>query len=227
MFIACSAKNLPFLCMFSIKIFTFNPFQENTYLLVNHQKDAIIIDPGCYGRSEQQELMDYIQSNNIQVKLLLNTHTHIDHVLGNAFIHRTFGLSPWMHQSELPVYNSVKNYAHTYGINYEEGSEPEKFISEKDFIDFGIDQLKILFTPGHSPGSICFYSEEQGFIIAGDVLFYRSIGRTDLPGGDHSTLLRSIKNELFSLPEMVEVFPGHGPKTSIKEEKLYNPFLNS
>jgi hydroxyacylglutathione hydrolase len=212
--------------MFKIKTFSFNPFQENTYLLVNEQNEGILIDPGCSNAQEEQELTSFITDNNIQLRLLLNTHAHIDHVLGYSFVNKTYNLTTRLHASEMEVFRAVKVYAPNYGFMYEEGPEPIDLLVDEEVIPFGEDQLKVLFCPGHSPGSVVFYCEKQGFAISGDVLFYRSIGRTDLPGGEHGTLLRSIKNKLYTLPDDTVIFSGHGPQTTIGAEKMYNPFVN-
>ncbi len=213
--------------MLTIKTFTFNPFQENTYLLFNEKNEGILIDPGCYEPYEQDELKQFISTNNIELKLLLNTHCHVDHVLGNAFIEQEFGLITRMHELELPIFKAVTSYASNYGFVYKEAAYSEELLLDFEIIQFGDDQLEVLFCPGHSPGSVCFYSAKQNFLIAGDVLFYRSIGRTDLPGGDFNTLMRSINNRLLNLPGETIVMPGHGPQTTIESEKLYNPFINA
>ena len=213
--------------MLMIKTFTFNPFQENTYLLYNEKNEAILIDPGCYEEYEKQELSQFLTDNNIEIKLLLNTHCHVDHVLGNNFIEQKYGLITRMHELELPVLRAVATYASNYGFVYQAATESQDFLLDFEQINFGNDTLEVLFCPGHSPGSVCFYNAKQNFIIAGDVLFYRSIGRTDLPGGDHPTLIRSIKNRLLNLPAEAVVYPGHGPSTTIAAEKQYNPFINS
>ncbi len=213
--------------MLTIKTFTFNPFQENTYLLYNEKNEAILIDPGCYEEYEKQELSQFLTDNNIEIKLLLNTHCHVDHVLGNNFIEQKYGLITRMHELELPVLRAVATYASNYGFVYQAATESQDFLLDFEQINFGNDTLEVLFCPGHSPGSVCFYNAKQNFIIAGDVLFYRSIGRTDLPGGDHPTLIRSIKNRLLNLPAETVVYPGHGPSTTIAAEKQYNPFINS
>lgn len=212
--------------MFQIKTFTFNPFQENTYLLINEHNEGILIDPGCSNSDEEQELKSFISEHNISLKLLLHTHAHIDHVLGYDFVHRCYGLVTQMHELELPIYRAVKSYAPNYGFIYHEGPEPEILLKDGDSIPFGDDSLEVLFCPGHSPGSIVFYCAKQHFMIVGDVLFYRSIGRTDLPGGHHNTLIDSIKNKLYTLPDETLVFPGHGPQTTIGSEKIYNPFVS-
>lgn len=213
--------------MLTIKTFTFNPFQENTYLLFNENNEGILIDPGCYEPYEQNELKQFISTNNIELKLLLNTHCHVDHVLGNAYIEQEFGLKTRMHKLELPIFKAVSSYASNYGFVYKEAAYSEELLLDFEIIQFGDDQLEVLFCPGHSPGSVCFYSAKQNFLIAGDVLFYRSIGRTDLPGGDFNTLMRSINNRLLNLPGETIVMPGHGPQTTIESEKLYNPFINA
>jgi hydroxyacylglutathione hydrolase len=212
--------------MFKIKTFSFNPFQENTYLLYNEANQGILIDPGCFERGEESELDSFLSVNNIELKLLLNTHAHIDHVLGYSYVNKTYNLVTRLHASELEVFRAVKVYAPNYGFNYEEGPEPTDLLQDLEIIKFGEDELKVLLCPGHSPGSVVFYCEKQHFAIAGDVLFYRSIGRTDLPGGDHATLLRSIKNNLYTLPNDTIIYPGHGPQTTIGSEKMYNPFVN-
>jgi glyoxylase-like metal-dependent hydrolase (beta-lactamase superfamily II) len=213
--------------MLKIKTFTFNPFQENTYLLYNEQNEAILIDPGCYEEYEKQELSQFLEDNNIEIKLLLNTHCHVDHVLGNNFIEQKYGLITRMHELELPIFRAVASYASNYGFVYQAASESTDYLLDFEQINFGDDTLEVLFCPGHSPGSVCFYNAKQNFLIAGDVLFYRSIGRTDLPGGDHATLIRSIKNRLMNLPSETLVYSGHGPSTTIGAEKQYNPFINS
>jgi hydroxyacylglutathione hydrolase len=212
--------------MIQIKVFCFNPFQENTYVLYNNLGEAIIIDPGCSEESEREELRQFLVTRGLKPKYFLLTHAHVDHVLGADFVFKEYKLAPWMHHEDLRVYKAVANYASNYGFQYVEGPAPEKFLEEGDTFQFGDDELEIIFTPGHSPGSICFYCKKQQFIIVGDVLFYRSIGRTDLPGGDYPTLMRSIHGKLSILPEEVTVYPGHGPSTTIGAEIKYNPFIN-
>lgn len=224
--LALVAKILAFLYMIQIKVFSFNPFQENTYVLYNNAGEAIIIDPGCSDEQERQELDGFLQSNGLNPTHFLLTHGHVDHVLGADHVYQKYSLSPWMHHEDLRVYKAVSGYAHNYGLQYTEGPVPSKYLEEGDLISFGEDELEVLFTPGHSPGSICFYCKKQQFIIVGDVLFYRSIGRTDLPGGDFPTLMRSIHSKLAVLPEELVVYPGHGPSTTIGAELKYNPFIN-
>lgn len=210
--------------MIVVKPFTFNPFQENTYLLYDDTKEAVIIDPGCYEKDEKAELTDFISMNKLKIKLLLNTHCHIDHVLGNDFIKSTFKVPFSIHPVELPVLKSVKSYASNYGFPLYHEVLPDGDLHEGNPVRFGNSSLQVLFLPGHAPGHVGFYSANQNFIIAGDVLFYHSVGRTDLPGGNSDTLLDSIHKKLFTLPDEVIVYSGHGPATTIGEEKIHNPY---
>lgn len=212
--------------MLSIKQFTFNAFQENTYVLYDETKSAAIVDPGCSNASEERELIDFIAQEGLKVEQLINTHCHVDHVLGLNFIADKFNIPAQFHELDLPVLEAVPNYATMYGFNVTPFAGEKKFISEGDQITIGNAVLDILFVPGHAPGHIVFVDHEQKNIIGGDVLFYGSIGRTDLPGGDHATLLQSIENKLFSLADEYVVYPGHGPKTSIGFEKANNPFFH-
>lgn len=209
-----------------VSIFTFNAFQENTYVLYDDTKECVIIDPGCSNAEEQKTLTDFIASNNLTPVRLLNTHCHIDHVLGNSFVADTYSLELEAHKGEIPVLESCKMVANMYNISYTESPLITQYIDEGDAIQFGNTTLEIFFTPGHSPASISFLNREQGILIAGDVLFQRSIGRTDLPGGDFNTLIQSIKTKFYPLEDIVRVYPGHGPSTTIGEEKQANPFLN-
>ncbi len=211
--------------MIQIQGFTFNPFEENTYILYDETKECVIIDPGCYNTHERQELADFIKSEELKPVKLLNTHCHVDHVLGNSFVAKKYNIGLEIHKDDLVVLKSLPQVSHLYGLNAEESIEPKNFLNEGDIVKFGNSSLEILFTPGHSPGSICFVSKEDKFIIVGDVLFYGSIGRTDLPGGDHEALLSNIREKLFVLGDDFAVFSGHGEQTSIGFEKKNNPFL--
>jgi hydroxyacylglutathione hydrolase len=211
--------------MLSVQSFCFNPFQENTYIVYNETGDCLIIDPGMYNSGEEQELSGFISQNNLNPVSLINTHCHIDHILGNLYCVEKYGLKLSCHKNEKPVLNAGTATALMYGLKYKESPEPAVWLEEKQVIKLGKDTLEILFTPGHSPGSLSFYSQGNDFVIVGDALFYQSIGRTDLPGGHHQTLINAIKSELLTLPESTRVFSGHGPATSIGDEKKYNPFL--
>jgi glyoxylase-like metal-dependent hydrolase (beta-lactamase superfamily II) len=211
--------------MISVQSFTANPYQENAYVLFDESKECIIIDPGAYTSQEQNELSHFIESSQLKPVRLLNTHCHIDHVLGNAFVHSMYGLLPEFHSLELELLHAIPGYAPQMGIRYELSPLPETFLPETGNITFGQNSLELIFAPGHSPGHLCFYSLADNFLIGGDVLFYQSIGRTDLPGGNHQQLLDNIKHKLFNLPTDCVVYPGHGPSTQIGFEKAHNPFL--
>ena len=212
--------------MIQIQGFVFNPFQENTYILFDETKECAIIDPGCSNDSEKKELVDFIKEENLKPVKLLNTHCHIDHVFGNSFVAKKYNLGLEIHREDLEVLKSLPQVSHLYGLNAEESIEPSNFLNEGDKITFGNSSLSILFTPGHSPGSICFVSKEAKLIIGGDVLFHGSIGRTDLPGGNHEALLKNIREKLFVLDDDFVVFSGHGEQTTIGFEKKNNPFLS-
>ena len=212
--------------MLQVKTFTFNPVQENTYVIYNDQGWCAIIDPGCYFSNERIELKTYIEERQLSPKYLLNTHCHLDHVFGNKFVHDTWKLDLHLHPLEKKLLDFAPQSAESWGLPFDNYEGELVFIDEKDRIKIGEDELTILFAPGHSPGSICFYSQKEKFLIGGDVLFKQSIGRYDLPGGDLNTLLNSIRKNLFVLPDDVVVYPGHGPETTIGYEKKFNPFLN-
>ena len=212
--------------MIKIEKFTFNTFQENTYIIYDDTKECIIIDPGCYEEFEKDILESFIIKNNLKPIKLINTHCHIDHVLGNYFVAKKWNLNLEINQLDLPLLNNVKNYSGLYGFdNYEESPHPTKFLNENDLITFGNSELEIIHTPGHAPGHIALFNKKEKLIVSGDVLFQNSIGRTDLPGGDYNTLINSIKEKLLKLEEDVIVYCGHGPNTTIGFEKINNPFL--
>ncbi len=210
--------------MLHIAKFTFNPFQENTYILHNGS-EAIIIDPGCSNTAEEFELGTYITDNALTPVRLVLTHAHIDHIMGNAWVNQLFGLSPELHISDVPILQSAPQVAHLYGLSYNPSPEHGRLITTGEKIRLGEDELEVLFVPGHAPGHIALFHKDQRFVVAGDVLFMNSIGRTDLPGGDMDTLLKSIREELLPLGDDVKVYCGHGPETTIGAEKRSNPFL--
>ncbi len=212
--------------MLQIKAFTFNPVQENTYLLFNEHNEVIIIDPGCYFDEEKEELKNFIDKNNLIPKILINTHCHLDHVFGNKFVAEEYKLTLHLHKKEEDLLKLAPSSGLMFNLPFDNYEGELIFLEEGDEVTLRNDKLKIIEASGHSPGSICFYCEEQKFIIAGDVLFNNSIGRTDLPGGNHEDLLRNIKEKLFILPDDVKVYPGHGAETTIGNEKKFNPFLN-
>ena len=218
---------ITFTIMITVKSFIFNAYQENTYLLYDETSQCAIIDPGMYSGEEQNSVLRFISAENLVPVLLLNTHCHIDHVLGNKWVHDTYGLLPRFHEGELPLLTAIPGYAPQMGLRYEVSPLPEIFLPEKGLINFGLSELELIFAPGHSPAHLCFYSRTDNFLIAGDVLFQGSIGRTDLPGGNFDLLISSIRNNVFVLPDDCVVYPGHGPATTIGNEKKYNPFLNN
>lgn len=210
-----------------IATFTFNPFGENTYVVYDGTGEALIVDPGNYEPAEDARLSGFIAEKGLKPVLIANTHAHVDHVLGVSYAKRKWGIPFALHREEEPVLRSVKAYAPAYGFTAYDEAEADLWLEEGRKITFGASELDIIFVPGHAPGHVAFYNREQKILLSGDVLFRESIGRTDLPGGDHSTLLQSIIEELFVLPDEVVVYPGHGPSTSIGHERKYNPFFRS
>lgn len=212
--------------MITVKTFTFNAYSENTYVLYDETKECVIIDPGMYEGYEQNELTAFIKQENLKPVLLLNTHCHLDHVFGNKFVFDTYGLKPKFHKGELQVLEAVPSYAPSMGFGkYEVSPLPDEFLPETGTVAFGDSTLALIFAPGHSPAHLCFYSKADAVLIGGDVLFYGSIGRTDLPGGNHQQLIQNISSKLFVLPDETKVYPGHGPATTIGFEKQHNPFF--
>lgn len=212
--------------MITIKRFMFNPFQVNTFILYDETGECVIIDPGCYEDFEKEQLVKFIEDHNLKPKRLLNTHCHIDHLLGNNFVAEKYGLKPEVHREGVEFIKSATEQGMTFGLFVPAQTEPEDFFEEGDIIKFGNSELEVLYTPGHVDGHVCFLNRDQKFVIVGDVLFQMSIGRTDLPTGDTDLLLSNIREKLFTLPDDFTVYPGHGPETTIGFEKVNNPFLN-
>lgn len=209
-----------------VKCFTFNPFQENTYVVYDETNTCVIIDPGMYDEAEQHQLLDFLEKKQLKPTFLLNTHCHIDHIFGNAFIKNTFNIPFYAHVLELENIERAISYANMFGVQMKAQPQPDIFIEPDMEIKWGNTIFNTLFTPGHSAGSICFYNAANNFVISGDALFQGSIGRTDLPGGDYNTLINSITTQLLPLPENTIVHSGHGNETTIGIEKENNPFLN-
>ncbi|MBP8823218.1 MAG: MBL fold metallo-hydrolase [Flavobacteriales bacterium] len=208
-----------------IRKFTFNPFQENTYVLHADGK-GILIDPGCSDRNEERELADWLKRNGITPERVLLTHAHVDHVMGCAWVKAQYGLAPELHRADLPVLEHAVASAALFGVLCAPPPAPARFIEEGEVVTLGNEHLDVLFVPGHAPGHVAFFNPKKRFIISGDVLFQRSIGRTDLPGGDLDTLVESIRSQLYPLGDQVVVYCGHGPETTIGEERRENPFVN-
>src|SRR6056297_2536881 len=208
--------------MIEIKTFVFNPFQENTYLVSVSSGKCILIDPGCHFEEEQQQLVSYIKNKQLTPKLIVHTHGHIDHVLGINFLKDYYQIPALMHPDDLTVLRSSKDFGKMVGLDIEQPSDPEQHTGEDKTLEFGETRFQILHVPGHSPGSIALCHQQKGTVFSGDVLFRRGIGRTDLMGGDYTTLVESIQNKLFTLPDETIVYPGHGEPTTIGEEKIHN-----
>jgi glyoxylase-like metal-dependent hydrolase (beta-lactamase superfamily II) len=211
--------------MLTIHSFCFNAFQENTYIIFNEQKEAIIVDPGCYAPNEQATLANYISENKLTPTLLLNTHCHLDHVFGNSFVNEKYGLTAHFHKNEQPVIDRLPEGGARWGVPCEPYKGAVKYILQDEIIKFGTDEFKVLFTPGHSPGSLCFYHAKQDFLIGGDLIFKDGVGRTDLPGCNPMDLMHSIKTQILPLPDTMTIYSGHGPLTTWGREKKANPYV--
>jgi hydroxyacylglutathione hydrolase len=211
--------------MIKIKTFVFNSFQENTYVLSDETNICVIVDPGCNNPEEKKELTDYLKKEQLVPKAIINTHGHIDHVLGCRFLHDELKLPFYAHQDEVILIEKAQELGVFFGVSVEPPPMPDHYLNDDQKFTFGNSTLLVSHVPGHSPGSVSFYSSKDNFVITGDVLFSGSIGRTDLPGGDYNMLIRSIKSKLLILPRDVMVFPGHGPSTTIGIEIDTNPFL--
>lgn len=211
--------------MISIQTFTFNPFSENSYILFDETKEAVIIDPGNFNNEENETITSFIGQNGLKPVRIVNTHAHIDHVLGVAYLKEHYKIPFSLHKDDMPVLKSGKVSASNFGFPSFWEPEVDSFIDENDTIEFGNSKLSVRFVPGHAPGHIAFINEEQKFVIGGDVLFYQSIGRTDLPGGSFTTLIESIRTQLFTLDDEYKVYAGHMQPTTIGHEKKHNPFL--
>lgn len=213
--------------MLYIQSFVFGYFQENTYIIWDDSKECVIIDPGNTNHYEDKQLFNFIEGHQLKPVRLLLTHGHIDHIAGNDAVFNKYHLLPEVHTEDLFLIQSHQLIAKMYGIPCNPSPLPQKFLNDNEIIQFGNSTLQCIHTPGHSPGSISFYSKENNFIISGDVLFYESIGRTDLPKGNFDVLSKSIQKKLYTLPENTIVYSGHGPSTTIAHEKKYNPFVRS
>lgn len=212
--------------MMKVKYFTFNFFGENTYVLYDETGECVIVDPGCYTAEEEMTLAGFIEEKQLTPVKLLNTHCHIDHILGNDFVARKYGLELYCHAYEVDWLTQAPHYGLAmYNVRVTPSPQPAGFLSEGDVVRFGNTELQVLFAPGHSVGSIVFYNAADRCAIVGDVIFNRSVGRTDLPGGDTQTLMQSIKTKIYTLPDDTVLYPGHMEPTTVGEEKLYNPFV--
>ena len=211
--------------MIQIKKFTFNPIAVNAYLLWDEIREAVLIDPACYYADEEEALSRFVEAKELKIVHLLNTHGHFDHVMGNNFAEEKWGLKCRMHPGDLPLAAQAKQQAMLFGITMPNLTSALELLSEGEEITFGQTVLKVIHVPGHSQGSVAFYGEQDKVLVAGDILFEGSVGRTDLPGGNHAQLISGIKEKLMTLDDEVKVYPGHGGDTTIGWEKRTNPFL--
>lgn len=210
-----------------IKTFIFNPLQENTYLVIDQaSNECMIIDAGMLFDQEKQQIAAYLQDNNLQLKYVVNTHLHLDHCFGNGFLYNTFGVKPLAHADDEDLLRFMNAHAAAFGVPFNEEPQPlGGYLSEGDTLQLGNETFEVLHIPGHSKGGIVFYNAAQGVLFSGDSLFNMSIGRTDLPGGDYATLINALTQKVMTLPHATVVYPGHGPTTTIEQEKMYNAYL--
>ncbi|HQH40456.1 MAG TPA: MBL fold metallo-hydrolase [Bacteroidales bacterium] len=208
-----------------IKIFVFNSFQENTFIMNDASGEAFIIDPGCSNPDEEKQLREYVQDNHLHPLAIVLTHGHIDHILGVPFCTKEWRVPVWMHPADGFLYRQATAYAQVFGLNVSSMPDPDRMLDEGEVLKCGEESLEILHVPGHSPGGIALYNREEQVLLPGDILFNGSIGRSDLPGGDHQLLVDGIRRKLLVLPENTLVWPGHGPSTTIGREKATNPYL--
>jgi glyoxylase-like metal-dependent hydrolase (beta-lactamase superfamily II) len=211
--------------MITIKVFTFNNFAENTYVLSDETKSAIIIDPGCYTSAERKELSDYILQENLVVEKLVNTHAHIDHILGNNFVQKTYQVPFYLHRLDLPILKAATSRAAFWGFGAYVETLPDLYLEEGENVNFGNSSLEVLFTPGHAAGHVVFVNRDDNFCICGDVIFKGAIGRTDFEFCNQAHLIQSIKEKIFNLPDEMLLFPGHGTYTTVLHEKETNPYV--
>lgn len=211
--------------MIQIKKFTFNPIAVNAYLLWDETREAVLIDPACYYADEEEELSRFVEAKELSMVHILNTHGHFDHVMGNNFAEEKWGLRCRMHQGDLQLAAQAKQQAMLFGITMPNLTSALELLSDGEEILFGQTALKVIHVPGHSQGSVAFYGEQDKVLVAGDILFEGSVGRTDLPGGNHAQLISGIKEKLLTLDDEIKVYPGHGGDTTIGWEKRTNPFL--
>lgn len=211
--------------MFHVQCFEFSPFAENTYVLSTESGECLIIDPGCYTATEEMALKNHIEERRMSPQALLNTHAHIDHIFGNRFVKDTWKLPMYLSKLDLPLFERAEQMAALWGLSYSGSPNPDENLEHGQILKLAGGELEVRFVPGHAPGHMVFVSHSDGFVICGDTLFAGSIGRTDLPGGNHDELLRSIREQLFTLPDEYVLYPGHGPATTVGAERNSNPFF--
>ncbi|NDC41675.1 MAG: MBL fold metallo-hydrolase [Chitinophagia bacterium] len=211
--------------MLNVVFFTFNTFEENTYVIYNEHNDCWLVDPGMYSEAEKEGMFKYLTEKGLNPKAIINTHAHIDHIMGIGALQRKYKIPFYLHEAEQSVLDMAPVSASMFGLDFLDTLVPDSYISEHEKLTLGHDEVEVRFVPGHSPGSICFYYAPGNWVISGDALFAGSIGRTDLPGGNHSTLVHSIKTQLLTLPNETRVLSGHGRPTTIGAEKTNNPYI--
>jgi glyoxylase-like metal-dependent hydrolase (beta-lactamase superfamily II) len=203
----------------------FSPIEVNTYIVTSNNTGCIVIDCGCYGHAEEKKLDDLITEKGLKPEMLLNTHCHLDHVFGNSFMLERYGLEPLFHEDERHNNENTPEFARMFGLMMEAPPGAGRFLTDGELISAAGVTFEVIAVPGHSQGGVAFYSKDDGVVFTGDSLFAGSIGRSDLPGGDHEQLMNAIRRRLFTLPPSTVVYPGHGPATSISEEMENNPFF--
>ena len=211
--------------MLKIKKFIVNPLQENTFIISDDTGQCIFIDPGFYFPEEQDKVRKYISDNNLDPVMIANTHCHFDHIMGVEFIRNEFNIPFVCHSEDAFWVDKAVEQGGLFGFEMQPVNMPDRFFPDDDPLKFGDSCFEIIHLPGHSPGHVVFFSEKEKLLIAGDVIFFGGIGRTDLPGGDYQTLISNIRNKLFVLPEGIKIYSGHGPETTLDREKSSNPFL--
>lgn len=208
-----------------IQSITFNPFQVNGYIVYDDSNEAILVDIACYDNSEEQFVIKFISENNLKPVAIINTHGHLDHICGNVFLKEYYKIPVYLHSDDNFLVKTALDHARMFGFEMKEPPMPDYDLKDLDVFCFGLSELKLLHVPGHSPGSVALYSEAGAFVITGDALFAGSIGRTDLPKGNHHVLIESIREQLLVLPDATKVLPGHMEDSSIGYEKTNNPYL--
>ena len=211
--------------MIKIEKFVVNPLQENSFIVSDESGACVFVDPGFYFEEEHDEIREYISSNKLKPEKIINTHGHFDHIMGVEFLRKEYNIPFYLHAQDVFWVERAVDQGKMFGFDMYPVKNPDTLITNEGNFSFGNSEFRVFHIPGHSPGHVVLYHAETKQLIAGDVLFYGSIGRTDLPGGNHELLISGIKEKLFELPDDVKVFCGHGPETTIGFEKKTNPFL--
>lgn len=211
--------------MIKIEKFVVNPLGENSYVAYDETGECVFIDPGFYYDEEFDEIKEFVSSHNLKPVAIVNTHCHFDHIMGVEWLRKEYGIPFLAHEADSFWVERAVEQGRMFGFEMNTVSPIDSFLTEQENYTFGNSVFEIIHIPGHSPGHVCLYNKESDILLAGDVLFYGSIGRTDLPGGNYQDLISNIKNKLFVLPDNTVVYSGHGPETKLGYEKSTNPFL--